>query len=180
MKRAIKILVTTMCLVVAAAIPIYAEVYTTQSITVAETMESVNTEGRQPETEEVMIERLSLLDEEGNVSLTITTTEDVALPVAVTMKGRTGSIQFNLNRNGQVIKIPPDDYQITKVIDGNSKKLDDGAYLSIVEESSHVFLDFTNPNKTNTLLEFVIHNILFIPALIIMYVCFRIYKKNKI
>lgn len=188
MKKTIKILAAAICITMFAAVPIYAGIPINQSIAVSAIMvknfatvlaETGSMESESPESDD-MIQTLPSFDAEGNVSLTVTTTEDVVLPVTVTMKGGEGSIKFVLNRNGQVIKIPPNNYRLTKVIDGNGKKLDNGSFLSITEESSNVFLNFTNPNKSKTLWKFVLHNIFFIPVLFLMYAGFRIYKKNNI
>ena len=131
----------------------------------------------------VMIETESAIDHEGNVTMTLETADDVTLPVTITMKGSEGKLSFTISRNGQLLKMKPGAYRLTKVTDGNGKRLPSGAKLFIPEESGRIYFDF---NKPKSGLEFqwidiVKANTVF---LLITAVCYYLYHRyltvNKI
>lgn len=152
----------------------------------AETEETVAIQDAETETEDeggniTLIEPESALDEDGNVTLTMFTAENVILPVTVTMKGTEGSVEFTVQENGQQLKMKPDTYTLTKVVDGTGEKLDDGATLEITNEGGYVYLDFTAPEETGfQLSEFIISNLIFIPFLLLLYGGFRWFKKHYV
>lgn len=127
------------------------------------------------------IEPEPALDADGNVTLTMYTAEDVVLPVTITMRGSEGEIFFTVQESGQILKMKPDTYKLTKAIDGNGKKLPDGATLEITDEGGYVYLDFNKPESTGfNILDFIIQNLAFIPVVIILYIAFQWFKKHYI
>lgn len=151
---------------------------TSDSDDVADTTEDDTAEGDDNIT---LIETGTALDENGNVTLSMYTAENVVLPVTVTMRGADGAVEFTVREQGQQLKMKPDTYTLTKVVDGNGQKLADGAYLDITDEGGAVYLDFTAPEENGfQLSEFLLSNLLFIPFLILLYAGFRWFKKHYI
>ena len=95
----------------------------------------------------VMIETESAIDHEGNVTMILETANDVTLPVTITMKGSEGKLSFTISRNGQLLKMKPGAYRLTKVTDGNGRQLPSGAKLFIPEESGRIYFDFNKPKS---------------------------------
>lgn len=95
----------------------------------------------------IMIETEPAIDHEGNVTMTLETADDVTLPVTITMKGSDGKLSFTISRNGQLLKMKPGAYRLTKVTDGNGKRLPSGAKLFIPEESGRIYFDFNKPKS---------------------------------
>ena len=159
-----------------------------ESSVIQETEEAESTAIQETDTETennggniTLIEPESALDADGKVTLTMFTAENVVLPVTVTMKGTEGSVEFTVQENGQQLKMKPDTYTLTKVIDGEGEKLDDGATLEITDEGGYVYLDFTAPEETGfQLSEFIISNLIFVPFLLLLYGGFRWFKKHYI
>lgn len=123
-----------------------------------------------------LVETKSAIDGDGNVTITVNTAEDILLPLSLIMKGSNGSVTFTVSRSGQKIKIKPGEYQLTKAMDGNEQKLPTGAYLQIPQSGGLVYLDFHKPtNKSNTFLNFIISNIVFISIGLLLYIFYNIY-----
>lgn len=82
---------------------------------------------------------------------------------------------------GQQIRIKPGTYRLTSVVDGNGKKLDDGARLTIPEENGNVYLDFKKPDGTddNMFLQFLRSNFLFIPIAGLIYLLYQYLMKRR-
>lgn len=117
-----------------------------------------------------------VIDEDGNVTITVNTAEDILLPLSLIMKGSDGSVTFTVSRSGQKIKIKPGEYQLTKAMDGNEQKLPIGAYLQIPQSGGLVYLDFHKPaNEPNTFLDFIISNIVFIPLGLLLWGFYKWY-----
>lgn len=128
-----------------------------------------------PEDSIILIQPESAIDADGNVTMTVNTTENLVLPVTMTMKGSEGLISMTVNRSGQQIKIKPDTYDITKAVDGNGKKLPSGAVLTIPKEGGIIYLDFNKPDSgENTWVSFLKTNCLF---LFIAFILAFIYQK---
>lgn len=131
----------------------------------------------------VLIETEPATDEEGNVTMTLETAEDIILPVTITMKGSGEKLSFTISRNGQFLKMKPGSYRLTKVIDGNGKKLPSGASLSIPKESGRIYFDFNKP-KDNLKFQWsdmVKANALFLLITAACYYLYRHYlKANRI
>ena len=128
----------------------------------------------------IILETESVMDAEGNVTISVGVAENVTLPLTITMKGSNGLISFSITKNNQPVKIKPDSYRITKAIDGNKKKLSAGAYLTVPEDGGNVYLDFTKPESANDkmLKSFLNANIFFIPVALAMYAFYRWSIKN--
>ena len=139
-----------------------------------------NSEAEDAEDDNITIlETDPVVDENGFVTLEVTAADDVILPVTVTMNGSEGAVSFTLEYNGQQIKMKPDTYKLTKVINGEGKKLDDGAYLTITDEGGQVYLDFNKPESTGfNMKNFIISNILFVPLMFILWLGFKWYRKH--
>lgn len=120
-------------------------------------------------------------DEEGYVTMTMRTADDVALPVKITMKKNDEETTMSITYQGQQIRIKPGTYRLTSVVDGNGKKLDDGARLTIPEENGNVYLDFKKPEGTddNMFLQFLKSNFLFIPIAGLIYLLYRYLMKRR-
>lgn len=109
-----------------------------------------------PDDSITLIETESVIDADGNVTMTVNTAEDLILPVIMTMKGAEGIVSMTITRSGQGIKIKPDIYNITKAVDGNGKKLPSGAELRIPKEGGTIYLDFNKPDEgDNTAIDFL-------------------------
>lgn len=120
-------------------------------------------------------------DEEGYVTMTMRTADDVALPVKITMKKNDEETTMSITYQGQQIRIKPGTYRLTSVVDGNGKKLDDGARLTIPEENGNVYLDFKKPDGTddNMFLQFLRSNFLFIPIAGLIYPLYQYLMKRR-
>mgnify|MGYP000028405815 FL=1 len=120
-------------------------------------------------------------DEEGYVTMTMRTADDVALPVKITMKKNDEETTMSITYQGQQIRIKPGTYRLTSVVDGNGKKLDDGARLTIPEENGNVYLDFKKPDGTddNMFLQFLRSNFLFIPIAGLIYLLYQYLMKRR-
>lgn len=118
-------------------------------------------------------------DAEGYVTMTFSVAEDVTLPVELTMKNKGDLTTLTVSYQDQQIRIKPGAYTITKAIDGNGKKLDTGANLTIPEENGNVYLDFHKPKSSdNMFLRFINTNIIFVPLALIIYGCYLRIKKH--
>lgn len=150
---------------------------TTDSTELTETAETDTTE----EDRITLVEKGTGLDEEGNVTLSIYTAENIILPVTVEMRGTNEIVEFTVREQGQQLKMKPGSYILTHVVDGNSQKLADGANLEITDEGGYVYLDFTVPEETGfQMSEFILSNLLFIPFLFLLYTGFHWFKNRYI
>ena len=120
-------------------------------------------------------------DEEGYVTMAMRTADDVVLPVKITMKKNDEETTMSVAYQGQQIRIKPGTYRLTSVVDGNGKKLDDGARLTIPEENGNVYLDFKKPDGTddNMFLQFLRSNFLFIPIAGLIYLLYQYLMKRR-
>lgn len=131
----------------------------------------------------MIVETDPAIDKEGNVTMTLETAQDVTLPVTITMKGAEGKLSFTISRNGQLLKMKPGSYRLTKIIDGNGKKLPSGARLLVPEESGHIYFDFNKPKGSQTIpwTAVATANAMF---LLIAAICYCLYRRclkaNKI
>lgn len=157
--------------------PVYA-VGTSPTQTVEATVEEPTDDAEFEGGDITPIETVPVLDEYGNITVNVQAADNVVLPLEVTMKGSGGPVKFTLARNGQDIKMKPDSYKITKVIDGRGKRLSSGAYLTITEEGGLVYLDFTKPDTGFNLIKFLTDNLLFIPFVVICFIGFYWYIKK--
>lgn len=62
---------------------------------------------------------------------------------------RIGNVKmsFTISRNGQLLKMKLGAYRLTKVTDGNGRRLPSGAKLFIPEESGRIYFDFNKPKS---------------------------------
>lgn len=149
--------------------------------------ESVETEAAETEETEEDDDMISVVnqengpDEEGYVSMTVQVADDVTLPVSITMKQKDEETKMSITYQGQQIRIKPGTYKLTSVVDGNGKKLDDGARLTIPEENGNIYLDFNKPDdgKTNLFLEFIKTNFFFIPVAGLVYIVYVYVLKRR-
>ena len=120
-------------------------------------------------------------DEEGYVTMTVTTADDVVLPVEITMKNKGDTTTMTVSYQEQQIRIKPGNYTITKVVDGNKKKLDKGATLNVPEENGAIYLDFKKPKeeKDHLFLDFFFSNIIFIPIGVVLCGIFAYFKNRN-
>ncbi len=120
-------------------------------------------------------------DEEGYVTMAMRTANDVVLPVKITMKKNDEETTLSVAYQGQQIRIKPGTYRLTSVVDGNGKKLDDGARLTIPEENGNVYLDFKKPDgmDDNMFLQFLRSNFLFIPIAGLIYLLYQYLMKRR-
>lgn len=114
---------------------------------------------------EDLIHEASRLDENGNVTIDVYLKEGTTTPLNITLAKDGTDFSFTVNNSGDPLKIKPGTYKVEKVVDGNGKKLDSGAMLSVEEDTEGVYLDFEDPNKDSkmSLRRFIVRNIMFIP-----------------
>lgn len=126
----------------------------------------------------MMVEEESVPDDSGNVTVTMSVADGVILPVTIILKGREGRLSLTVTYNGQEINIKPGTYRMTRGTDGNGKKLDAGAALTIPEMGGQVYLDFRKPGHGggSALKQFILSNLLFIPIALFLYACYRWYE----
>ena len=126
----------------------------------------------------MMVEEESVPDDSGNMTVTMSVADDVILPVTMILKGREGRLSLTVTYNGQGVNIKPGVYWLTRVTDGNGKKLDAGAALTIPEMGGQVYLDFHKPDHGggSALKQFILSNLLFIPIALFLYACYRWYE----
>ncbi len=115
-----------------------------------------------------MVKNIANTDEDGNVTLDVELADDIDTPLNVTLSRDGNNYKFTINKSGDPLKIQPGTYKVKKVVDGNGKKLDKGAILSIDEDSTDIYLDFKDPNKDERLsiIHLLIRNIIFIPLFV--------------
>ena len=104
--------------------------------------------------------------------------EEPVLPVTMILKGREGRLSLTVTYDGQGVNIKPGTYRLTRVTDGNGKKLDAGAALTIPEMGGQVYLDFHKPDHGggSAVKQFILSNLLFIPIALFLYACYRWYE----
>ena len=126
----------------------------------------------------MLIEEEPVLDDSGNVTAAMSVADDVVLPVTMILKGREGSLSLTVTYDGQEVNIKPGTYRLTRVTDGNGKKLDAGAALTIPEMGGQVYLDFHKPDHGggSAVKQFILSNLLFIPIALFLYACYRWYE----
>lgn len=163
------------------------EAITPISETAEETLPlKAETDPSESQDDDITLLNPTTVDADGNVIISVSVAENVTLPLTVTIKGEQGEapVQFTVARNGQEIKIKPDVYKIQKAVDGNNKKLSNGAYLNI-EHGGDVYLDFTKPEKTGGMMfdniwsNLVFSNLLFVATVIGLYFAYRAYRKKN-
>lgn len=117
------------------------------------TISDFETEEITEESEEDDIKYVSddRLDENGNVTIEVEFPEDAVFPYNITLNGPNGDVNFEITYNGQQLLIKPGTYTVKSVKNGNNKKLDKGASISITENTDIIYLDFTNPDKDNAI-----------------------------
>lgn len=127
-----------------------------------------------------MIEGEPIVDDSGNVTVTVFVADDVAFPVTMLMKGCEGRLSLTITYDGQSIKMKPGTYRLTKVTDGNGKRLDSSASFTIPEEGGEVYFDFHKPDDADgsTVKQFLLSNLLFVPMALFLYACCRWYETN--
>lgn len=118
------------------------------------------------------------LDEEGRISVEVQMPEDAVFPYNITLSGDEGDVTFEISYNGQLLLIKPGTYKVKSVRNGNNKKLDKGARLTITDETDAIYLNFTNPDKVKarkTITSFVLSNIAWGLLIALAYCAFRKY-----
>ena len=126
----------------------------------------------------MMVEEEPVPDDSGNVTAAMSVADDVVLPVTMILKGREGRLSLTVTYNGQGVNIKPGTYRLTRVTDGNGKKLNAGAALTIPEMGGQVYLDFHKPDHGggSAVKQFILSNLLFIPIALFLYACYRWYE----
>lgn len=120
----------------------------------------------------------SRLDEEGRISVEVQMPEDAVFPYNITLSGDDGDVTFEISYNGQLLLIKPGTYKVKSVRNGNNKKLDKGARLTITDETDAIYLNFTNPDKAKakkTITSWVLSNIAWGLLIALAYCAFRKY-----
>ena len=87
----------------------------------------------------MMVEEEPVPDDSGNVTAAMSVADDVVLPVTMILKGREGRLSLTVTYDGQGVNIKPGTYRLTRVTDGNGKKMDAGAALTIPEMGGQVY-----------------------------------------
>lgn len=141
---------------------------------------SISESGTEENTEDDDIQYVddSRLDEEGRISVEVQMPEDAVFPYNITLSGDEGDVTFEISYNGQLLLIKPGTYKVKSVRNGNNKKLDKGARLTITDETDAIYLNFTNPDKVKarkTITSFVLSNIAWGLLIALAYCAFRKY-----
>ena len=87
----------------------------------------------------MMVEEEPVPDDSGNVTVTMSVADGVILPITMILKGREGRLSLTVTYNVQGVNIKPGTYRLTRVTDGNGKKMDAGAALTIPEMGGQVY-----------------------------------------
>ena len=147
--------------------------------TEAATIPETETESIAEESEEDDIQYVSdsRLDENGNVAVEVQFPDDAVFPYSITLNGPNGDVKFEITYNGQQLLIKPGTYKVKSVKNGDNKKLDKGARIVITENTDIMYLDFTNPNKSDSLsiLSVIITNLEFLLIAGVAFLGFKAY-----